>query len=299
MRLVESVRTMQEWADRERAQGRRIGFVPTMGYLHEGHLSLVRLARERADSVVVSIFVNPLQFGANEDFDRYPRDPVGDRRKLEAAGVDVLFFPEASELYPPGFQTTVEVSEVTRGLCGISRPTHFRGVTTVVAKLFLAVKPHVAVFGAKDFQQLVTVKQMVRDLNFDVEIIAGPIVREADGLAMSSRNAYLTPEERQAARVIPESLAEARRAFAAGESSAERLREIVIRRLSAEPRARVDYVEVVDAETLQPVTAIERAALLAIAAFFGRTRLIDNCVLAPSDRALEHNTQECFTEGNV
>lgn len=306
MHVIESVRQMQQWADGQRAAARRIGFVPTMGYLHRGHLSLIELARSRTDCVVVSIFVNPLQFGANEDFDRYPRDLEGDRRKLESAGVDVLFLPHTEELYPPGFQTTVEVERVTRGLCGASRPTHFRGVTTVVAKLFLAVKPHVAVFGAKDFQQLVTVRQMVRDLNFDIEILSGPIVREADGLAMSSRNAYLLPAERVAARAIFQALSEARAAFASGERNADRLRELVASRLSSVALTRIDYVELVDAETLEPVRRIQRSAVLAVAAFLGSTRLIDNCLLDPAEetgsateRVADEHSQQLPTEGSV
>lgn len=282
MQVITTAAEMQHWADRERALGRRIGFVPTMGFLHRGHLSLVEIARSRADSVVVSIFVNPLQFGANEDFDRYPRDIEGDQAKLASAGVNVLFLPQAQDMYPPGFQTTVEVGRVTQGLCGASRPTHFRGVTTVVTKLFLAVKPHVAVFGAKDFQQLVTVRQMVKDLNFDIEIVPAPIVREPDGLAMSSRNAYLSPSERKAATSIFQSLNQARAVFSAGERNAERLRELVVRRLSIVPSARIDYVDVVDAETLHPVQNISRPAVLAVAVFFGTTRLIDNCILDPA-----------------
>ena len=297
---------MQRWADQQRGHGRRIGFVPTMGYLHRGHLSLVEIARSRADSVVVSIFVNPLQFGANEDFQRYPRDLEGDRCKLESVAVDALFLPRSDEFYPPGFQTQVEVERVTRGLCGVSRPTHFRGVTTVVAKLFLAVKPHVAVFGLKDFQQLVTIRRMVRDLNFDVEIVPAPIVREPDGLAMSSRNAYLSPEERHAARGIFEALTRAHAAFAAGERAAQRLRDVAADHLSAAPLTRIDYVEVVDAETLEPVQTVERPAVVAVAAFVGSTRLIDNCLLDPAGVAQPATQQpiavshfeQCVTEGN-
>ncbi|GIW45100.1 MAG: pantothenate synthetase [Candidatus Binatia bacterium] len=306
MQVIETIRAMQHWADAQRAAGRRIGFVPTMGFLHDGHLRLVELARSRADLTVVSIFVNPLQFGPREDFDRYPRDLQGDRRKLEAKGVDVLFVPLAEEMYPEGFQTVVEVREVTQGLCGASRPTHFRGVTTVVTKLFLAVKPHIAVFGEKDFQQLVTVRRMVKDLNFDVEVVAAPIVREADGLAMSSRNAYLSPTERAAARSLSQALAEARAAFERGERCAETLRNLARRRLQDEPLANVDYVELVDAETLRPISSVARPALLALAAFFGSTRLIDNCLLDPFAAASaatgdvrEQQPSELPTEGSV
>lgn len=281
MQTITAIREMQQWADAQRTAGQRIGFVPTMGYLHEGHLSLVRQAKQLCSRTVVSIFVNPLQFGPQEDLERYPRDLDRDRRLLDGEGVDVLFLPSADEMYPPGFQTTVAVEQVTQGLCGASRPGHFRGVTTVVSKLFLAVKPHVALFGEKDFQQLVTIRRMVRDLNFDVEVVAGPIVRESDGLAMSSRNVYLSPEQRAAARVLSRSLAVAREAVARGERDSGRIVSTVRALIEAEPGARIDYVELVDTEDLRPIGRIERPALLALAVFFGSTRLIDNCTLSP------------------
>jgi len=281
MRTIERIRDMQHWADEVRARGERIGFVPTMGYLHEGHLSLVRMAKAICPRSVVSIFVNPLQFGPAEDLARYPRDLERDTRLLANEGVDVLFLPQASEMYPQDFQTTVEVAEVTKGLCGASRPTHFRGVTTVVTKLFLAVKPHVAVFGEKDFQQLVTIRRLVRDLNFDVEIVAGPIVREADGVAMSSRNVYLAPAERAPATALVRALELAERAVAEGFREAAEIRDLVRNHIEREELARIDYVELVDAETLRPVNRIERPTLLALAVFFGSTRLIDNRVLDP------------------
>lgn len=270
---------MRDWADRARAAGRGIGFVPTMGYLHEGHLSLVAEARRRADACVASIFVNPLQFGPSEDLQRYPRDLERDRATLEGAGVEVLYRPGAEDMYPQGFQTEVTVSGVTAGLCGRSRPGHFRGVTTVVAKLFNAVKPHVAVFGAKDFQQLAAIRRMAADLDFGIEIVGVPIVREDDGLAMSSRNDYLSPPERAAARCLRRALAAGQGAFTAGARRAGDVLAPVRAALAAEPLARVDYAELVDAETIEPVDTVDRPVLLALAVFVGSTRLIDNTVL--------------------
>jgi pantoate--beta-alanine ligase len=281
MEVIEAVAAMQTWADGARAAGERIGFVPTMGYLHEGHLSLVREARRRSDRSVASIFVNPLQFGPNEDFERYPRAAERDRAQLAAAGVDVLFAPAVAEMYPSGFQTTVSVAKVTKGLCGASRPGHFDGVTTVVAKLFNAVKPHVAVFGEKDFQQLVTIRTMARDLGFDVEVAGMPIVREPDGVAMSSRNAYLSQAERRAARCLRLALEAAAGAVAEGERAAGRVIARAAAVLESEPLARVDYAEVVDGESLEPAASIDRPCLLALAVRIGSTRLIDNVVLEP------------------
>jgi pantoate--beta-alanine ligase len=280
MQTVENVRDMHAWADQARQSGLRIGLVPTMGYLHEGHISLVHYAKAHSDRCVVSIFVNPLQFGPHEDLARYPRDLDRDRRMLEGAGVDVLYLPGVAQMYPPGFQTEVTVTTVTAGLCGRSRPGHFKGVTTVVAKLLNAVKPHLAVFGEKDFQQLVTIRRMVADLDLDVQIVGCPIVREADGLAMSSRNRYLSPEERQAARALSSALSGARDLSARGERRPSVLIEHVRTVLAGEPRMRTDYIELVDAETLQAVTEIGRPALLALAVLVGTTRLIDNTVLA-------------------
>jgi len=280
MRILETVRDMRAWSDRVRQSGMRIGLVPTMGYLHEGHMALVRRAQTLSDRCVVSIFVNPLQFGPTEDLDRYPRDLDGDRRMLSEAGVDVLFLPAVSEVYPRGFQTEVTVRQVTAGLCGRSRPGHFVGVTTVVAKLFNGVKPHLAVFGEKDFQQLVTVRRMVADLDFDLEIVGVPIVREADGLAMSSRNRYLTPAQRQAALALSRALTEARALLAAGERQAAALLERTRSVLAGEPSLRVDYVELVDTQALEPVAEVDRPSLLALAVKVGETRLIDNTVLA-------------------
>jgi pantoate--beta-alanine ligase len=279
METIKSIRAMHEWAEQIRAGGKRVALVPTMGFLHAGHLSLVAEARRHADLVVTSIFVNPLQFGHNEDLDRYPRDLERDTQLLTEAGVDVLYQPHASEMYPEGFQTSVTVEHVTRGLCGDSRPGHFRGVTTVVAKLFHAVRPHVAVFGEKDYQQLVAIRRMVRDLDFDIEIVGGPIVREPDGLAMSSRNAYLSPAERQAALCLSRALAAAEAAVQQGERAGavvlDRAREVV----AAEPLARVDYVALADPDSLRPVERIAGPTLLALAVWFGNTRLIDNSIL--------------------
>lgn len=280
---IERVAEMQEWADRQRALGLRIAFVPTMGYLHEGHLSLVRAARARGDRVVVSIFVNPIQFDREEDLISYPRDPERDRRLLEEAGVDVLFAPQAQEMYPEEFVTAVAVDRLTDGMCGAHRPGHFRGVTTVVAKLFHAVKPHVAVFGEKDFQQLAVVRRMVRDLDFGIEIVAGPTVREADGLAMSSRNARLSPTGREAARCVPAALDAARLAVARGARSADEVAGAVARVIAAEPRARLEYAVLCDPTSLEPVERVDRAAQLAVAVWVDGVRLIDNALVDPSD----------------
>jgi pantoate--beta-alanine ligase len=281
MEEIGVVTTMQAWADRTRGAGERIGLVPTMGYLHDGHLSLVREARRRSDRCVASIFVNPLQFGPNEDFARYPRAAERDREQLAAAGVDVLFAPDVAAMYPAGFQTTVRVGKVTQGLCGRSRPGHFDGVTTVVAKLFNAVKPHLAVFGEKDLQQLVAIRRMAADLGFDLEVAGMPIVREPDGVAMSSRNAYLNETERRAARCLRVALAAAASAVAGGERSASDVIDRAVAVLGAEPLARVDYVELVAAEDLEPVASLDRPCVLALAVRIGGTRLIDNIVLEP------------------
>ncbi len=278
-RIVERVDELQRWADRERAAGRRIALVPTMGALHEGHLSLARLARGLADRVVASIFVNPTQFGPTEDLECYPRELDADVERLAAIGVEVVFAPSLEEIYPPGDSTWIEVEGLTDGMCGPFRPGHFRGVTTVVARLFHAAKPHVAVFGEKDYQQLQVVRRMVRDLRLDVEIVGGPTVREADGLAMSSRNAYLSPEGRSQARALCAGLLEARALAQAGERDAGYLAELVRERIEKEPLAEVQYVEVRDAATLEPVERLNRRAVLAVAAVVDGTRLIDNLVL--------------------
>ncbi|NNL84758.1 MAG: pantoate--beta-alanine ligase [Myxococcales bacterium] len=286
MKIIRTVRELQELADRERTMGRRIGLVPTMGALHAGHMELVRVAAEHAHAVWVSIFVNPTQFGPNEDLDAYPRTFEADCEACEAAGVEVIFAPEPSEMYPDGARTWVDVAELSEPLCGASRPGHFRGVATVVAKLFLAAKPHVAVFGEKDYQQLAVIRKMVRDLGFDLEIVGGPTTREADGLALSSRNRRLASLARRQARVVPEALAAAERAFASGERRSGALLELAIREIEKSPLAEIDYLELRHPESLQEVPEhIPKDALLALAVFFpaadggARVRLIDNRVL--------------------
>jgi pantoate--beta-alanine ligase len=287
---------MQEAAEAVRRSGKTIGFVPTMGFLHEGHLSLLRAARAACDLVVVSIFVNPLQFGAGEDYEAYPRNPEGDARKCEVEGTDILFTPTTGEMYPPGrFHlprseqrsgtepdgqwTVVEVPEMGDVLCGAVRPGHFRGVATVVAKLFHIVKPHRAYLGQKDYQQTVIIRRMVRDLNMDVEVVVLPTVREADGLAMSSRNSYLSQEERKAAPVLYRALREAERRVAEGERSARRILAAMEAVVSAESLARIDYLALVDPETLVEVEVVTGSAVALGAVRIGKTRLIDNLLL--------------------
>lgn len=279
MKIIHSIQEMQAESDRMRSEGLKIGLVPTMGFLHEGHLSLIREAGRRTDRVVVSIFVNPTQFGPAEDFAAYPRDFERDRKLSEAEGADVIFSPEAAEMYPPGHRTHVDVDGLTETLCGASRPGHFRGVTTVVTKLFAAVKPHVAVFGQKDAQQAAVIRRMTADLNLDVEIVVAPIVREADGLAMSSRNVYLSPSEREDATVLRKSLLAAEDMFRKGERNAPALLRSVKSMIESKPSARVDYVSLADPETLQSIGEARSGALLAVAVFVGKTRLIDNLIL--------------------
>lgn len=257
----------------------RLGLVPTMGYLHKGHLSLARRAREECDRVAASIFVNPTQFGPTEDLSKYPRDFDRDLSLLDAAGVDLVWTPGNETIYPPGFSTWVEVEGLTRPLEGAARPGHFRGVTTVVAKLFNAVQPQAAYFGQKDAQQAAVVRKMTRDLNFPVEIVVCPTVREADGLAMSSRNSYLSPEERKSAVVLFRALTAAREAFERGERDAESLRKVMSATLTSEPRARTQYVSCADYDTLEELATVTGKALLSMAVFIGKTRLIDNFVV--------------------
>ena len=269
-----------------RARGGRVGFVPTMGALHEGHLALVRAARARAETVLVSIFVNPTQFGPKEDLSRYPRDLAGDLRKLEQAGADAVFAPDAGEMYPPGDGTRVRVGAVAEPLCGVFRPGHFEGVATVVTKLFAIVGPSVAVFGRKDYQQWLVIRALTRDLFLPVEIVGHPIVRDPDGLAMSSRNAYLSPDERARALSLVRGLDLASRRFAAGERRAREL-ERVARETLAPAATSIDYVEVRDADTLAPIDAtVGERAVLALACRIGSTRLIDNTVLGEEGSVL-------------
>lgn len=267
-----------------RRQGDTIGFVPTMGALHQGHLSLVELARERARRVVASVFVNPTQFGPGEDYNLYPRQLGTDAVLLEGAGCDLLFAPDVETLYPPGHSTFVDPGGPARGLEGEHRPGHFRGVATVVCALFHLVRPEVAVFGEKDAQQLAVVKRLVRDLHFGVEIVPGPTVREADGLALSSRNAYLSADERRAATVLYRALTVAAGAIAVGERRGDEVRRILRQVVDAEPLARLEYGEVVDAESFQPAATLAGRVVLPIAVHLGRTRLIDNFQLAVGDQ---------------
>jgi pantoate--beta-alanine ligase len=286
MVYITEVSVMQQHARAWHRDGQVIGLVPTMGYLHEGHLSLVRLARENCDQVVVSIFVNPSQFGPGEDFATYPRDLARDEVLCREHGVDVIFAPAADELYAGDFSTWVTEESLSQGLCGKSRPGHFRGVTTVVCKLLNTVMPDIAVFGQKDAQQAAIIKRMVRDLDFDVRILTGPIIREPDGLAMSSRNVRLSPEERQRATAINRGLNKAGERLAGGETESAQLRQIVLAELSA-VSADVDYVVLVAEADLRPLMVVDQPAILAVAARFGQTRLIDNCLLKPHNET--HN----------
>ena len=274
---------MRARAEDLRRDGRRIAVVPTMGALHEGHLALVRHARARADVVILTIFVNPTQFGPNEDLSRYPRDEAGDLAKARPAGIDLAFCPPAAAMYAPGAQSFVEVRELQRPMCGASRPGHFAGVATVVTKLFHLTKPHVAVFGEKDYQQLAIIRRMVRDLDFDIEISSVPIIREADGLALSSRNAYLSADQRRAALSLSRGLAAAEAAYRAGERSTTALLAAARAPIEAEPLARIDYAELRDADELTALDQVPSPkagrAVLALAVFVGTTRLIDNRVL--------------------
>ncbi|MBE3110106.1 MAG: pantoate--beta-alanine ligase [Acidobacteria bacterium] len=276
MKVVTSVAGMKALARRWKKEGKSIGFVPTMGYLHKGHLSLVRESKKRADVTVVSIFVNPAQFGPNEDFKKYPRDLEKDSAYLEKGGVDCLFYPDAAEIYPPGYRTYVEVRGLQDRLCGRSRPGHFQGVATVVLKLFDIVGPGFAFFGAKDAQQVLIIAKMAADLDLDIEVVTCPLVRDPDGLALSSRNIFLSPEERTAALVLSISLRWAERAVAAGERDAAKVIAGIRAAIDTEQLARVDYVEAVDPVNLEPLAEIRGDVLIALAVFIGSTRLIDN-----------------------
>jgi len=280
LQLVTEIASLKSIVAEQKQKGLEIGFVPTMGFLHEGHLSLIRRARAENDFVVISIFVNPLQFGAGEDYDEYPRDLQRDRELAESAGCDLIFSPAVKEMYPPGYATFVRVERLTECLCGASRPGHFLGVTTVVAKLFNLVRPDRAYFGQKDAQQAFVLKKMVEDLNMNLEVIVLPTVREPDGLAMSSRNKYLTPEQRNEAAVIYRSLRAAEEQIRKGEREAEAIKEKISSLISQQSRlAEVDYVEIVDSKELHPVSIINGRCLIAVAAKFGKTRLIDNVLV--------------------
>lgn len=279
MNVAATVEEMKAASRVARDAGKRIALVPTMGYLHEGHASLMREGRRRADLLVASIFVNPAQFGAGEDLDAYPCDLERDMAVAASAGVDLIFAPKAADMYPVCYQTWVDVDRLTRPLCGASRPGHFRGVTTVVTKLFNIIRPDVALFGRKDYQQLAVIRRMVADLDMDVEIVGMPIVRESDGLAMSSRNAYLSPEERQSALCLSRSLARARQLYLGGERAVPVLLGAVHSAIADERSAVIDYAEFRDGETLENVTTAADGTLLALAVKIGKTRLIDNCLL--------------------
>ena len=281
MQTLTTPQAMQAWTDGERRAGRRVALVPTMGALHEGHLALVAEARRHAERVVVSIFVNPMQFNRRDDFDRYPRPIDEDVAHCVAAGVDAVYAPSAAAMYPEGFQSHVEVAKLTEPLCGAARPGHFRGVTTVVTKLFHAVRPHVAVFGEKDFQQLAVIRRMTADLDFGIEIVGVPTVREADGLALSSRNRLLAPAEREAARCVPRALEAAAAPVARGETRAASVVDAAAAVIAAEPKARLEYCETRDPETLEAVEVVTGPTLLALAVWVGSVRLIDNRILVP------------------
>lgn len=279
MQVIEDIASMQAFSREARLKGKKIAFVPTMGFLHKGHAELLRVARSRGDVLVLSIFVNPAQFGPKEDYKNYPRDFERDLKIAEAEKVDAVFIPTASEVYPDGYRTYVDVEGLPDHLCGLSRPGHFRGVATVVLKLFNIVMPHVAVFGKKDFQQLLIIKKMCEDLNLDLEISGVETVREDDGLAMSSRNSYLSAQERKAAVCVPRALDEARSLFASGERKAPVLIEKMKKIIEKEPLAVVDYIKVCDSSTLEDLEVIKGSALAALAIKIGRARLIDNCIL--------------------
>lgn len=279
MKIIKTVDEMKRYSAEIRARGQSLGLVPTMGYLHDGHLTLMRESGKKCDVTVASIFVNPLQFGQGEDYEEYPRDLTRDAALAEEAGTDAIFAPAVSEMYPKGYNTFVDVSGVTEQLCGRSRPGHFRGVTTVVNKLFNIVQPHFAFFGQKDAQQVLTIKKMVIDLNMNLAIVVVPIIREADGLAMSSRNVYLSPGERQAAPVLYKSLLKARDMVGQGERDPEVVKGAVKEMITGEPLAQIDYVELLSMPNLTVTQRLEDQNLLALAVFFGKTRLIDNLVL--------------------
>ena len=278
MKLVKTVKEVREIVNEWKKQGLSVGLVPTMGYLHEGHKSLIMKSVENNDRTVVSVFVNPIQFGPNEDLASYPRDIEHDKKLVESAGADLIFNPEPEEMYGSHFTTSVNTTEVTENLCGAKRPVHFGGVCTVVSKLFNIVKPDRAYFGQKDAQQLAVVKRFVKDLNFDIEIIGCPIIREADGLAKSSRNTYLNEKERQAALILSKSLKLGLEAIKNGERSSKKVIDIITKSLNTEPLAKIDYVSIVDNENIQYIDEIKGEILCAIAVYIGKTRLIDNFI---------------------
>ena len=282
MEIIETVEQMQKKSEVLRLGGHTIALVPTMGFFHEGHLELMRVGKKLADKLIISIFVNPTQFGPTEDFGEYPRDTEGDLARAREVGVDIVFFPSVNEMYPEGFQTNVQVEKATQHLCGILRPVYFNGVTTVVAKLFNMTMPHLAVFGQKDYQQLMVISRMVTDLNMPIKIIPVPTVREPDGLAMSSRNSYLDPEERKSALCLKKSLDLTDKMFQGGEKDASIIKKTIISLIQGYPFTDIDYVSLCDPVTLEDIETLGEKTLLALAVRVGKTRLIDNCLLQVS-----------------
>ena len=279
MQIVTKIDDLKSIINEVKKKGQTIGFVPTMGFLHEGHLSLMRIAKSENDFAVMSIYVNPMQFGVGEDFESYPRDMERDKELAESAGCDLIFAPDSQEMYPPGFAAFVDVDRLTGTLCGASRPGHFRGVCTVVNKLFNLVSPHKAYFGQKDAQQALVLRKMVRDLNMDLELIILPTIREPDGLAMSSRNKYLSSSERKEAVILSKSLFMAQEVINAGERDVSAIKKKIGELISTADGAVVDYIEIVDTEELQPLPALKKECLIALAVKFGTTRLIDNIIM--------------------
>ncbi|MFP4698302.1 MAG: pantoate--beta-alanine ligase [Eubacteriales bacterium] len=279
MKVIKTIDELRDTIKPLKLQGKDIGFVPTMGYLHKGHCSLIEKATEENDVIVVSIFVNPTQFGPNEDFDKYPRDLERDLEMAKSSGATIIFVPDVQEIYLQNNKTYVEVKDITEKLCGLKRPGHFRGVTTVVTKLFNIVTPDKAYFGQKDAQQAIVIKKMVKDLNINIDIVVCPIIREKDGLAMSSRNVYLNTEERKQATILYKSLMEAKEKIINGERDVKKLSEYIKNRINSEPLANIEYVEIVDSETLANVFNITNEILIALAVRFGKTRLIDNLIM--------------------
>lgn len=279
MLTIDNPLKMQQYIKAQKAQGKTVGFVPTMGFLHQGHLSLIERARKENDVVVVSIFVNPTQFGEGEDFEIYPRDFDRDINLISTIGADVVFYPQVEDIYPKNYKTYVEVYDITEKLCGASRPGHFKGVTTIVAKLFNMVLPDKGYFGLKDAQQVLVIKQMVKDLNFPIEIVPCPIIREEDGLAMSSRNVNLVAEERKAALVLSKSLFQSKELIDQGQKDPKKIKQFIIDEITKEPRAKIDYVQVVSASNLEEAEVIEGETLIALAVKIGKVRLIDNIML--------------------
>lgn len=282
MKIIYRVKEMQTLSNKLRKEGKKIAFVPTLGYFHKGHLSLMKRGKKLANVLIISIFVNPIQFGAGEDFRNYPRDLKRDLSLAETVGVDMVFVPKIEDIYPSNYQTYVEVAQVTQPLCGISRPGHFRGVTTIVAKLFNIVKPDIALFGLKDYQQYTVIRRMVKDLNYDIDIIGCPTVREPDGLAMSSRNTYLTVEQRKPALCLFESLKLAEKLVKNGQRDVKAIVEKIVSYIESRPYTQIDYVKICDPETLKDLDYLNHQALLALAVKVGEARLIDNAILEVS-----------------